>query len=153
MPVIAVAPGGRAQAPARDDRFGPVIALVHQHGLTDRPLLSPVCKTQAEADDIRRGLYRSARYFCSCQNKNCTRKWGNIPNQNKANPKGGCPNGGQRLGCRADVVQDTEGKLRVQFRLFDKAAAMRQVIKTYGPDPNEWPYFARRKQLKEKISA
>lgn len=141
MPVIAVGPGGRAQAPARDDRFRMVIALVREHHLLGRLLLSPVCLTHDAAGDVRRGLYRSARYFCSCGAANCTRKHPNTK---------GCPDGGQRIGCRADVVRDAAGKLRVQFTLYDKTEAMREVIRRHGPDPNAWPYFARRRQLKER---
>ncbi len=139
--VIAVGPGGRAQAPARDDRFRPVIELVLAGGLLDRPLLSPVCKTMDAADDVRRGLYRSARYYCSCGEANCTRKHSNID---------GCPRGGQRVSCQAKIVRGHGGKLRVQFTLFGKAEAIRAHVERHGADPNEWPYYARRKQLKPK---
>jgi hypothetical protein len=138
--VIALAPGGRAQAPVRDDRYRVVIDAVRQHGMLDRKLLSPACKTIEQAEDVRRGLYRSARYYCSCGEPYCTRK--------RKNTEGGCPGSGQRVGCRADVVRDADGKLRVQFRMFDKTEAMRQVVRTHGADPNNWPYYARRKQAK-----
>lgn len=147
--IIALGPGGVPQAPARDDRFRDVVELVRSYSLLNRPLLSPVCKTRDEADDVRRGIYRSARYFCSCANPACTRKWGNIPGQNKANPGGGCPKGGQRIGCQAHIVTDPEGKLRVEFRLFDKQESIREVVRKYGPDPEKWPYFAKRKKIKE----
>jgi hypothetical protein len=150
--VIAVGPGGRAQAPARDDRFRPVIELVlagvpgcaqcarNSSGLGhSHP--SPVCKTMDEADDIRRGLYRSARYYCSCGQANCTRKHSNID---------GCPRGGQRVSCQANIVREHGGKLHVEFTLFDKAEAIRAHVERHGTDPNAWPYFARRKQLKSR---
>ena len=145
--VIAIGPGGRAQAPARDDRCRPVIEYVIEHGLLDRKNLSPVCSTVKQADDLRLALYRSARYFCSCGAPYCTRKYGNIP------PDNGCPDGGQRISCQAEVVlwkdpADGIRKYRVQFRLMDKREAMRAVVRKYGPDPNTWPYFARRKRLK-----
>lgn len=146
--VIAIGPGGRAQAPVRDDRCRPVIEAVLGAGLLDRLLLSPACRTQAQAFELAQALYRSARYFCSCGKMYCTRKHKNYP------PDNGCPAGGQRISCQADVVIWTDpasgkGKYRVQFRLMDKRESMRAVIAIYGPDPNKWPYFARRKQLKE----
>jgi hypothetical protein len=137
--VIAIGPGGRVQAPVRDDRFRPVIELVLASGLLGRPLLSPVCKTMDAADDVRRGLYRSARYYCSCGEPYCTRKHDNIS---------GCPAGGQRVSCQAKIIREPGGKLRVQFTLFDKSKAIRAHIERYGSDPNAWPYFARRKQLR-----
>lgn len=139
--VIAVGPGGKAQAPVRDDRYRPILELVRTMGLLKTNLLSPICKTHEEADDVRRGLYRSAFYFCTCGARNCTRKHSNI--------NGGCPDGGQRLGCTAKIVRDEHGALRVQFRLTDKQEAMRYVIERYGPDPDRWPYFAKRKRTKE----
>lgn len=145
--VIAIGPGGRAQAPARRDVCRPVIELVLQYQLLDRPLLSPVCPTQSRAAELRLDLYRSARYFCSCGQIYCTRRNKNTP------PDNGCPRGGQRVSCRADVVvwtdpADGKQKYRVEFRMMDKREAMRAVIAKYGPDPNQWPYFSRRKQLK-----
>lgn len=144
--VIAIGPGGRAQAPVRDDRCRPVIEFVLANGWLDRVLLSPVCTSRPRADDLRLALYRSARYFCSCQAPYCTRKFKNVP------PDNGCPDGGQRISCQADVVLWTDpadgiAKLRVQFRLMDKREAMRSVIQKYGPDPNKWPYFSRRKTM------
>lgn len=139
--VIAVGPGGRAQAPVRDDRYRPVIETVLGAGLLGELLLSQPCKTMDEADDVRRGLYRSARYFCSCGEIYCTRKHTNID---------GCPRGGQRVGCQAKIVRGYGGKLHVQFALFDKDAAIAAHLERHGTDPNEWPYFARRRQLKSK---
>lgn len=146
--VIAVGPGGKAQAPARDDRCRPVIDFVLEHQLLDRKLLSPVCTTRARADDLRRGLYRSARYYCSCGRPHCTRRYRNVP------PHDGCPQGGQRISCKADIVlwtdpKDGRQKYRVQFTLYDKREAMREVVRKYGSDPNLWPYFSRRKTLPE----
>jgi hypothetical protein len=151
--VIAIGPGGRAQAPVRDDRCRPVIEAVVAHQLLDRLLLSPPCRTQAEAQDLRLALNRSARYFCSCGRMYCTRKYSNLPSE--ASPHGGCPHGGQRTSCRADVVlwtdpADGRQKYCVQFKVMDKRESMRWVVATYGPDPNQWPYFARRKQLKAR---
>jgi len=145
--VIAIGPGGRAQAPARDDRCRPVIEYVIENGLLDSLRLSPVCSSRARADELRLALYRSARYFCSCGAPYCTRRYSNVP------PDNGCPDGGQRISCQADVVWWTDPadgirKLRVQFRLMDKREAMRAVVQRYGPDPNKWPYYARRKRLK-----
>lgn len=151
--VIAAGPGGRAQAPVRDDRCRAVLEAVIAAGLLDVLLLSPACTSERQARELRQALYRSGRYYCSCGRIYCTRKWRNVPAEN--NPGGGCPRGGQRLGVTADIVSVAEpdtGRLyyAVQFRVFDKRAAMREVVRKYGPDPNNWPYFARRKQLKEK---
>jgi hypothetical protein len=145
--VIAVGPGGRAQAPLRDDRCRPVIEYVLEHGLLDSKRLSPVCTSIAKAEELRQALYRSCRYFCSCGGLYCTRKHKNTA------PDNGCPRGGQRISCQADVVIWTDpadgiGKYRVQFLLYDKRESMRAVVRDYGPDPNKWPYYARRKNLK-----
>lgn len=145
--VIAIGPGGRAQAPARRDVCRPVIDFVLEHQLLDRKLLSPVCPTQTFAAGLRLDLYRSARYYCSCDQPYCTRRNKNVP------PDNGCPRGGQRISCRADVVlwtdpADGRQKYCVQFQLHDKREAIRAVVAKYGPDPNKWPYFSRRKQLK-----
>jgi hypothetical protein len=146
--VIAIGPGGRAQAPVRDDRCRPVIEFVLAGSLLDRPLLSPMVPTIEKAAALEKALYRSARYYCSCQAPYCTRKHSNVPSDR--NPRGGCPAGGQRISCRADVVRvPGEKGYRVQFRMFDKREAMRAVVQRYGPDPNQWPYYARRKRLKE----
>lgn len=145
--VIAIGPGGRAQAPARRDVCRSVIDFVLEHGLLDRKQLSPPCRTQRQAAELRLDLFRSARYFCSCGHAYCTRKYKNIP------PDNGCPRGGQRISCQADVVlwtdpADGQRKYCVQFTLHDKREAIRAVVKKYGADPNKWPYFAKRKQLK-----
>jgi hypothetical protein len=145
--VIAIGPGGRAQAPERRDVCRPVIEYVLRAGLLDRKLLSPVCSSLPRAAQLRLDLYRSARYFCSCGHMYCTRKHRNTP------PDNGCPHGGQRVSCQADVVEWTDPAtgqkhLRVQFRLMDKREAMRFIIRRYGPDTTKWPYHAKRKQLK-----
>jgi len=147
--VIAIGPGGRSQAPARDDRCRPVIEYVLQTGQLDDLLLSPPCTSLARAGELCQALYRSARYYCSCGHLYCTRKHRNVP------PDNGCPRGGQRVSCSADVVLWTDphdgiAKYCVQFRLYDKREAMRTVVLKYGPDPNKWPYYARRKQLRRK---
>jgi hypothetical protein len=144
--VIAIGPGGRAQAPTRDDRCRPVIDAVLAGGLLDQLRLSPPCGTLASALELRAALYRSARYYCSCGKIYCTRKYKNVP------PDNGCPNDGQRVSCQADVVNWTNPEtgtehLCVQFRFMDKREAMRAVVKKYGPDPNKWPYFSRQKTL------
>ena len=148
--VIALGPGGKPQAPERSDFYREVIDLIRDRGQLDQLLLSPAVRDYESADDVRRGLYRSARYYCSCGGKNCTRQHKNTPSED--NPEGGCPNGGQRISCRADVVTVTsaEGKKQyaVQFQLHDKAEAVRAVVQKYGPDPNNWPYFAKRKKMK-----
>lgn len=145
--VIALGPGGRAQAPVRDDRCRPVIEYVISNGLLDRLLLSPVCTSITIAEQLVAAMYRSSRYFCECGEPFCTRKYRNTP------PDNGCPAAGRRVSCRADVVIWTDpadgiGKYRVQFRLRDKREGMRYIIQRYGPDPNKWPYFSKAKQLK-----
>ena len=150
--VIALGPGGKAQAPVRDDRCRPVIEAVRQLGLLDQLLISPACRTMGQADELRLALYRSARYYCSCDRIYCTRKHSNLPSEK--NPQGGCPQGGQRISCQAEVVTVAGPKggkaWAVQFSLFDKVESMRAVVAQYGPDPNNWPYFSKRKRLKEK---
>ncbi len=149
--VIAAGPGGRAQAPVRDDRCRPVIEYMLEHDLLDQLRLSPVCESRAAAAELCSALYRSARYFCSCGLLYCTRKYRNYP------PDNGCPRGGQRISCQADVVIWTDpetkrGHYRVQFRLFDKREAIREVVRKYGPDPSRWPYQAKAKKLKESAA-
>jgi hypothetical protein len=144
--VIAIGPGGRAQAPVRRDVCRPVIEYVIMARLLDRKLLSPVCTSLPRAAQLRLDLYRSARYFCDCGMIYCTRKYKNTP------PHNGCPRGGQRISCVADVVMDDKGNLRVQFQLFDKREAMRRMIQRYGPDPNKWPYNPNSKQLKRRTA-
>jgi hypothetical protein len=144
--VIAAGPGGKAQAPKRDDRCRDVIDYIVEHGLLDQLRLSPVCESLAAAEELRAALYRSARYYCSCGRMYCTRKHRNYP------PDDGCPHGGQRVSCQADVVRwrnpQTGGwHYRVQFRFFDKREATRAVVAKYGPDPSKWPYQARAKRI------
>lgn len=145
--VIALGPGGKAQAPERDDRFGRVIDLVLDHGLLDRKLLTPPCNDYEHADDTRRAVLRSARYYCTCGRKTCTHKWKNYPHE--GNPDGGCPLGGQRVSGRAVIVKDKQGRLRVEVIFHDKRESMRFIIQKYGPDPSKWPYQAKAKRLKE----
>jgi hypothetical protein len=144
--VIAAGPGGTAQAPARDDRAAAIIAAVVDGGMIGQVKLSPPCPSIASADELRRAIYRSARIYCSCGKGHCTRKYGNVPRDGY--PEGGCPLGGLRVSATADVVRDGNGAIRVQFTLRDKREGIRHVIATYGPDPESWPYFARRKRLK-----
>lgn len=144
--VIAIGPGGKAQAPQRDDRYRPVLEQVLAMGLQDQWVLSPPVQSEEKAAEVKNGLYRSARYYCSCGQVHCTRKYGNVPGQNEKNPQGGCPRGGQRLSVQAEIVRDEESFIRVQFRVMDKRDAMRAVVQKYGPDPNNWPYFAKRKK-------
>lgn len=138
--VIALGPGGKVQAPERDDRFRPVIELIIGYGLLGRKVLTPACRDYEHADDTRRAIYRSCRYYCSCGEWTCTRKHGNVD---------GCPRGGQRIGCRADVVRDGRKKYRVEVIFRDKRETIRWVVERYGPDPVHWPYFARAKKLRE----
>lgn len=144
--VIALGPGGKAQAPERDDSYRPVLDQVIAMGLMNQFVLSPVIQSEEKAREVKNGLYRSARYYCSCGKMYCTRKYGNVPGQNESNPQGGCPLGGQRLSVQAEPVRDEDGFIRVQFRVMDKRDAMRAVVQKYGPDPNKWPYFAKRKK-------
>lgn len=135
--VIALGPGGRSQAPVRNDSYRPVLEQVVALGLMNQYVLSPVCQSEEKANEVKNGLYRSGRYYCSCGEKLCTRKHNNID---------GCPRGGQRLSVQAKPVRDEEGFIRVQFRVMDKQEAIRAVVQKYGPDPNQWPYFAKRKR-------
>jgi len=148
--VIAVGPGGKAQAPARTDDFRDVIEAVRAGGLLDELLLSPACRGHEHADQVRRGLYLSARYYCSCGGKHCNRRWPNIPAED--NPQGGCPDGGQRISCRADIVtvtgEDGRKLYHVQFRLHDKRESIRAFVQKYGPDPSRWPYQSRAKRTR-----
>jgi len=148
--VIAVGPGGKAQAPARTDGFRDVIETVRARGLLDELLLSPACRGHEHADQVRRGLNLSCRYYCSCGGKNCHRRWKNFSSED--NPQGGCPDGGQRISCQADVVTVTGGDGRkqyhVQFRMFDKRESTRYVVQKYGANPSKWPYQSRAKRTK-----
>lgn len=150
--VIALGPGGKSQAPERSDHFRDVIEAVRAAGMLDQLIVSPRCRDYEHADDVRRGLYRSARYYCSCGAANCTRRWKNTPGQ--GNSTGGCPDGGQRISCRADVVtiagDDGKKHYAVQFQLHDKSEAVRAIIAKYGPDPSKWPYFSKAKRLEGK---
>lgn len=141
--VIALGPGGRAQAPERNDSYRPVLEWVLANGMLNRYLLSPAVQSEDKANEVKNGLYRSARYYCSCGARYCTRKYKNTP------PDNGCPDGGQRLSMQAVPVRDADNLLRVQFRVMDKREAMRAVVQKYGPDPNAWPYFSKRKRDKE----
>lgn len=130
---------GKAGPPKRDDRFIPLIELIRSWDALDQPFLVPKrwTPTKAEAAEMKRLLYLSARYFCSCGDRHCNRKHDNVE---------GCPNGGQRIGCKADVVKDPAGHWRTQFKFVDKQQSIRSVIERYGPDPANWPYFARAKK-------
>lgn len=141
---------GRAGAPKRDDRFIPLIDWVRGSGALSQPFLVPrrYTPTGNEAREVRRLLYLSARYYCSCGARHCNRKYPNVPHD--ANPEGGCPDGGQRISCQADLVKDGAGHVRVQFSFHDKRESIRAIIAKYGPDPSAWPYNARAKKLKEK---
>ena len=140
MPRVIRIFGGRAGAPVRDDRFIPLIELIRSWDALGQAFLVPRRYTpnRDEAAEIMRLLYLSARYYCSCGDKHCNRKYDNIV---------GCPNGGQRISCRADVVT-VNGHVRTQFRFFDKNESIRSVIERYGPDPVGWPYFARAKKAR-----
>lgn len=143
--VIAVGEGGRPQAPVRDDRFREVIEAVLARGLLGRPLLTPVCATWEQADETRRGLYRSARHYCSCGQRTCARRHRNYPAE-PGHPAG-CPRGGQRVSARADVVRDQAGKYRVQVTLWQKTAGMASVASRHGTDPASWPYNPRARRI------
>lgn len=143
--VIAIGEGGRAQAPVRDDRFRAVLEIIAERELLDKKVLSPECRDWDHADEVRRAIYRSARHFCSCGKVSCTRRHRNYP---VADQPAGCPRGGKRISVDADVVKDEDGKFYVQILFRDKAAAMRHVIETYGPDPNNWPYNPWAKRVK-----
>lgn len=150
--VIALGPGGKPQAPERADHFRDVIEAVRAAGMLDQKILSPHCRDYEHADEVRRGIFRSARYYCSCGAKHCSRTHKNVPSED--NPAGGCPSGGQRISCRADVVTvtDENGKKHycVQFQLHDKREAIRAMVQKYGPDASAWPYQAKAKRSKEK---
>ena len=145
--MIERGPDGRAGPPRRDDRYGVVIGTVRLMGMLDRLILSPPARDRDHADEIRRGLHRSAWYYCSCGEPQCTRRYDNIA---------GCPDGGQRISVRAEIVTkpDAAGRkhYHVQFRLHDKRESMRAVIEKYGPDRSKWPYDPRQKQLRSKTN-
>lgn len=147
--VIAVGPGGKPQAPERSDEYRPVVQAVLDTGLLGDLLLSPACQDFDHADEMRRGLYRSAKYYCSCGARNCVYRHKNYPAGDKP---AGCPHGGQRVSCRADIVtvtgEDGRKTYHVQFRMLDKATGMRYMVEKYGPDINAWPYSPRAKKRK-----
>lgn len=115
--------------------------------MLDKPILVPIKFTpnHDEADDVRRSLFNAARYYCSCGDRHCCRKFKNIPHD--SNPQGGCPNGGDRVSVSAKLVRK-DGAIRVEFTFFDKREAMREIIRKYGPDPSKWPYQGRAKKLR-----
>lgn len=127
--------------PKRNDRFIPVIMLIHKREWLEKPILTPACRDMDQAEQVRKDINRAARYYCSCGDRFCTRNHDNI---------GGCPNQGMRLSCRADIVRHKDGTLRVQVTLRDKRIGIQHVIRTYGPDPANWPYHAKRKQLRSE---
>jgi hypothetical protein len=118
----------------------PVLAVIHQREMLGRPILTPVCTDRDQADEIRRALYAAARYYCTCGERLCTKKYNNID---------GCPDDGMRFSCRADVVKDGKGRLRVQVRYWDKQIGIRTVVQKYGPDPANWPYQSKARKLRE----
>ncbi len=141
MPRVIRIFGSTAGPPIRDDRFIPLIELIRAWNALGQPFLVPgrYTPTIEKASEIKRLLYLSARYYCSCGDRHCNRKHSNID---------GCPNGGQRIGCRADVVKDAKGRPRTQFRFFDKRESIRSVVERYGADPSKWPYQARAKKAR-----
>lgn len=144
--VVAIGPGGKPQAPARTDNFRDLIDLMRQHGLLDQLRLSPqVYASWEEADEVRRGLLLSARYYCSCGRTSCTRRYKNYPTEK--NPAGGCPYGGQRITGRADVVKDSRGRLRVQWVFHDKRESVRHHLQKRGLDRSTWPYDPQAKRM------
>lgn len=134
-------PDGRHRPgpPVRDDRFTPVIEWVIRAGGLGNPWLVPIKYTpdRDEAEAVSRSLYNAARYYCSCGYRNCVRKYINTPTE--ANPNGGCPEDGQRIGCQSKIVRHN-GHVRVEFKFFDKRESRREVIAKYGADPANWPY-------------
>lgn len=130
---------GQAGPPVRDDRFIPLIELIRSWNALGVNFLVPrrYTPTRDQAEEMKRLLYLSARYYCSCGDRHCNRKNSNVD---------GCPNDGQRVGCKADVVKDAAGHIRTQFRFIDKRESIRSVVERYGPDPSKWPYQARAKK-------
>lgn len=126
---------GRLRPPERDDSAREMIEWVLEHGKLGVKLLSLPCENMAQAELLRSRLYRSARYYCGCGLKSCSRKYRD------------CPDGEQRLSMRADVVHKN-GQLRVQFTVYDKNEGRRYVIETHGDDPEKWPYRPGRKILR-----
>ena len=108
----------------------PLLAHVTAQGLLGRALLSPPRADYDDATDTMRGLYRAARYFCSCGKRTCTTKFNN---------EVGCPDGGQRVGVKAEVVRDQHGQLCVEFTARDKKETRAHIAAKY-PDPMAMPY-------------
>lgn len=138
-------PDGRIGPPVRRDEYRAVIDTVYRLGMLDQLILSPAARNYEHADEIRRGLNRSAWYYCSCGQPQCTRRHDNIA---------GCPEGGQRISSRADIVTRTgeDGRVHyhVQFQLHDKREAIRAMVQKYGTDRSKWPYDPKAKQLRRK---
>jgi len=135
--IIAIGAGGKPQAPARDTRYAGVILKALQGFGFGRLILSPPCSTWDQADDVRRGIYRSAGHYCSCGDAMCFRKY-----------RPYCPQQGQRISSQADIVKDDQDRLRVQFQLFDKKEARLSHVKRYGTDRSKWPYDPKAKRSK-----
>lgn len=133
--VIAIGPGGKAQAPARDTRYQAVVLTALAVYGFGRLILSPPCATFEQADDVRRGIYRSCSHYCSCGGVMCTRKY-----------RYDCPSKGQRIAAQAHIVRDDQDRLRVQFTLFDKKSARRSHLARYGNDRTQWPYDPKAKK-------
>lgn len=133
--IIAIGTGGKPQAPARDTRYaGIILKALKVHGF-GRWILSPPCATWDQADDVRRGIYRSAGHYCSCGDPMCHRKYRLF-----------CPQAGQRVSAQAVIVKDDQDRLRVQFQLFDKKAARKSHVARYGTDRSKWPYDPKAKR-------
>lgn len=145
--MVERSPDGRIGAPKRRDEYRVVIDTVRRLGQLDQLLLSPAARNYDHADEIRRGLNRSAWYYCSCGEAQCTRKHDNIA---------GCPDGGQRISSRAEIVtktgEDGRKHYHVQFQLHDKREAIRAMIRKYGTDRSKWPYDPRARQLRRKTN-
>ena len=138
-------PSGRLGPPRRSDPFREVIDLIRERGMLDQLIITPAARSYDHADEIRRGINRSAWYYCSCGETGCTRKHNNIA---------GCPDGGQRISSRAEIVTrtgpDDRKHYHVQFQLHDKREAIRAMIDKYGADRSKWPYDPKARQLRRK---
>lgn len=144
--MVERSPDGRIGPPVRNDEYRDLIEHVRNAGDLDELLLFPA-DSYDHADEVRRGLYRSARYYCSCGEPQCTRKHDN---------KTGCPDGGQRITFRGEVTartgEDDRKHYYVEFRLHDKREAWRSMIVKYGPDRSAWPYDPRARKLRGKAN-
>lgn len=114
--------------------------------MLDQLVITPAARSYDHADEIRRGINRSAWYYCSCGEIRCTRQHDNIA---------GCPDGGQRISARdVEIVRkaDENGRTRyhVQFQLHDKREAIRAMIDKYGTDRSKWPYDPRARTSRRK---